>query len=74
MSFYLKLRLWHIYFEVVVCILSYILAFYVIYLALYKMNRTMKEFRLIILLSSFVEMLYNTATLLVMPVSFYLVI
>jgi hypothetical protein len=66
---YAQLRQFHIYYELVVGLLSYVLLILVIYLAIYKTNRTMKEYSLIILLSSVMELIYTTVTLVAMPVS-----
>lgn len=73
MSIYEKLRLFHIYYEIVVGILSYIVTIFVIYLAIYKSNKTMKQYSIIIILSSVIELFYTTFTLISMPVSLILI-
>lgn len=69
MSIYTGLRLFHVYYEVVVAIFSYILTAIVVYLAMHKTSKAMQQYKFIILMSAMVDFLFSTMTLISMPLA-----
>jgi fumarate reductase subunit D len=66
----MELRLIHVYYEVVVALFSYIFTVLVAYLAIHKTNKTMQQYKIIILMSAIADFLFSTTSLISMPVCF----
>jgi hypothetical protein len=49
---------------------SYMLNFLVIYLAIYKSTKAMREYNIIILLNAVVDLIFNTTNIVTMQVRF----
>lgn len=63
------LRLYHSLFEIMVGILSYAINFMLIYMAMYKSSRYMRAYRVIIVMNSCIDLLYNTINIFIQVVS-----
>jgi hypothetical protein len=64
------LRFYHSIFEIVTGILSYIVNFLLIYMAMYKSGRYMRAYRKIIVMNSCVDLFYNTISICIQVVGF----
>lgn len=67
---YYVLRYFHDYFELTTGMISYVLNILVAYLTLTTHSRTLKQYKVVILINVFSDMAYTTFNLLTMIVSF----
>jgi hypothetical protein len=63
-----KLRFYHSIFEMTVGVFSYAVNFLLIYMALYKSNRYMRAYRVIIVMNCCVDLFYNTISICIQVV------
>lgn len=68
-----KIRYYHAVYEFICGGISFILNFLVIYLALYKSNKYMKTYKVIIVMNSAVDLIYNSINVGTQVVSFLFV-
>ncbi|KAI6202634.1 hypothetical protein M3Y99_01867800 [Aphelenchoides fujianensis] len=62
-TIFTQLRHFHVFYEAFMGLFSYLLNALVIYLALYKSTRALREYRVIIIWSACVDLIFNTANL-----------
>ncbi|KAI6196174.1 hypothetical protein M3Y94_01077800 [Aphelenchoides besseyi] len=67
-SFGRTVRQIHVYYEIVMAIISYVLNFLVLWLAITKSTKTMSSYRIIILLSCVVDLIFITVNLIAMGI------
>ncbi|KAI6170235.1 hypothetical protein M3Y98_01218600 [Aphelenchoides besseyi] len=67
-SFARTVRQIHVYYEIVMAFISYVLNFLVLWLAITKSTKTMSSYRIIILLSCVVDLIFITVNLIAMGI------